>query len=733
MKLIVEMRASVVMYANVHGCVRASASQTRDTLGSVAPARSRFQVFALLTDVGLKVTGLFNGITASLTRTLRAAGLGLNLTKSLLWSRFVTGKNSAANSVATFDALGNIQTKAGQAGAYTYFTPAVAGAAVANYRLINYAGRDYTYDGDGNVTSDGTGGRTIAYTPWNLPWRAARTTVNGTNALTWDYDDSHARTIEKSTQHGTTFFAGGYELVVPTDSTTLNPKMIERTYIPSPEGVVGTLTRTSIGNTTTAETVTNKTEYWHKDHLGSLVATTDQTGAITQRFRFDPWGARECLNALGSITSCSASATTGGATGNGSEERGFTGHEMLDEIGLIHMNGRLYDAEIGRFLQADPIIQEPLNGQNYNRYGYVQNNPLSYTDPTGFSWWTKWRRPVIGLVAAIAVPWAVGELFMANATVGGAFAEIGSAEIISLTSSGQAIANVAGGLAAGGIQGGNVQSAIVGAFTAGLQFGVGQALGHSTPSLFNGGSLSNLALQKAFAHAAIGCASAAASGGSCKAGAAGAGFSSLAGPSLPGGNVDGFDAGNFLGRMAVGGIASKLAGGSSEQGAVLAAFEYLYNQLSGDARSNMEDMRNRARANLEARFGNNPNYILSYEVEGQFRVEQGEGKARPLVPGRPDAVVIDKAQGTVMLCEFKGGMCSSFTPNQRQYLGKPVAEAWFDGKTEVGRFASGYSTNEMGLRMVAPEVFAEPGSRVDRSGVSRGIRFRGGRAGGWAP
>jgi RHS repeat-associated protein len=473
----------------------------------------------------------------------------------------VTGKNNIANSVSTFDALGNIQTKANQAGAYTYDA--------TNKRLIDYAGRTYQYDGDGNVTSDGSGGRTISYTPWNLPWRAAR----GGNALTWDYDDSHARTIEKSTQHGTTFFAGGYELVVPTDSTTMNPKMIERTYIPSPEGVVGTLTRTSIGNTTTAETVTNKTEYWHKDHLGSLVATTDQTGAITQRFRFDPWGARECLTALGTTTSCSASATTGGATGNGSEERGFTGHEMLDEVGLIHMNGRLYDPEIGRFLQADPIIQEPLNGQNYNRYGYVQNNPLSYTDPTGFSWWTKWRRPVIGLVAAIAVPWAVGEMFLANVGVGeiGTYAvgSIGS-EAAALTASGQAVANVAGGLAAGAIQGGNVQSAIVGAFTAGLQFGVGQTFGHATPSLF--GSQAGLAAQKALAHAAIGCASSAASGGSCKSGAAAAGFSSIAGGSLLGAN-------NIIGRAVVGAVASKLAGGKAEQGAVLAAMEFLYNEV----------------------------------------------------------------------------------------------------------------------------------------------------------
>lgn len=242
---------------------------------------------------------------------------------------------------------------------------------------------------------------------------------------------------------------------------------------------------------------------------------------------------------------------------------------MLDEHGLVHMNGRLYDPEIGRFLQADPIIQEPLNGQNYNRYAYVQNNPLSYTDPTGFSWWTKWRRPIIGLIAAIAVPWAVGEIFMANASVGGALAEIGSAEIISLTATGKGAAAVAGGAAAGGIQGGNVQSAVIGAFTAGLQFGVGQALGHSTPSLFSAGA--GRAAQKMIAHAAIGCASAAASGGSCKAGAAAAGFSSFAGGSIPGAN-------NILGRAAAGAIAAKLAGGKAEQGALLAAMEFLYNE-----------------------------------------------------------------------------------------------------------------------------------------------------------
>ena len=54
------------------------------------------------------------------------------------------------------------------------------------------------------------------------------------------------------------------------------------------------------------------------------------------------------------------------------------------EVGLIHMNGRLYDPLTGRMMQADPIIQDPYNPQNFNRYSYVMNNPLKYTDPSGW-------------------------------------------------------------------------------------------------------------------------------------------------------------------------------------------------------------------------------------------------------------------------------------------------------------------------------------------------------------
>lgn len=63
--------------------------------------------------------------------------------------------------------------------------------------------------------------------------------------------------------------------------------------------------------------------------------------------------------------------------------RGFTGHEHLDGFGLIHMNARLYDPILGRFLSPDPYVQLPDFTQAMNRYGYCMNRPLCYVDKNG--------------------------------------------------------------------------------------------------------------------------------------------------------------------------------------------------------------------------------------------------------------------------------------------------------------------------------------------------------------
>ena len=64
------------------------------------------------------------------------------------------------------------------------------------------------------------------------------------------------------------------------------------------------------------------------------------------------------------------------------------------------MNGRLYDPKICRFLQPDNYIQDPYNTQNYNRYSYVSNNPLKYTDPSGEEFTSFTAAVIVGAIIA---------------------------------------------------------------------------------------------------------------------------------------------------------------------------------------------------------------------------------------------------------------------------------------------------------------------------------------------
>ncbi|AWB66626.1 hypothetical protein C2869_09370 [Saccharobesus litoralis] len=117
--------------------------------------------------------------------------------------------------------------------------------------------------------------------------------------------------------------------------------------------------------------------YLHHNHLGSVEAISDENGNYVDRMRFDAWGKRQLSNWT--------TGTLNVALLRDISTKGFTGHEQLDDVGLVHMNGRVYDPEIGRFLTPDIIIQSPKNSQSFNRYSYVLNNPLSLVDPTGFT------------------------------------------------------------------------------------------------------------------------------------------------------------------------------------------------------------------------------------------------------------------------------------------------------------------------------------------------------------
>jgi RHS repeat-associated protein len=116
-------------------------------------------------------------------------------------------------------------------------------------------------------------------------------------------------------------------------------------------------------------------DYLTLDHLGSIAAVTNDAAAVVERDAYDPWGRRRNINGTDDPSCALTSVTT----------RGFTSHEHMPAICEINANARIYDPTIGRFLSPDATIPNPFSGQSFNRYSYVENGPLSQTDPTGFT------------------------------------------------------------------------------------------------------------------------------------------------------------------------------------------------------------------------------------------------------------------------------------------------------------------------------------------------------------
>ena len=110
------------------------------------------------------------------------------------------------------------------------------------------------------------------------------------------------------------------------------------------------------------------------DNQGSLIALTYDSGAVVEKYAYDPWGARRDP-ANWQLKDTRTSFIT---------NRGYTGHEHMDAFGIINLNGRVYDPLTAMFFSPDPFIQEPGNWLNYNRYGYCMNNPTGYIDPSGY-------------------------------------------------------------------------------------------------------------------------------------------------------------------------------------------------------------------------------------------------------------------------------------------------------------------------------------------------------------
>ncbi|MCP5079950.1 MAG: RHS repeat-associated core domain-containing protein, partial [Psychromonas sp.] len=244
-------------------------------------------------------------------------------------------------------------------------------------------------------------------------------------------------------------------------------------------------------------------------------------------------------------------------------DQGYTGHKHIAEMDIIHMGGRIYDPTLGRFMQADPIVQAPLNSQNYNRYSYVLNNPMSYTDPSGFSFWSNITKPFKKLGRNIIR--AAAKVFGAN--------------LVNFV--GSVVSTYFGGPAGAGAWTYEFNRAMgvssTGALRAGLTaFASTYALQQigASDTWGTAGTIENIS-----ANAMVGGISAELQGGKFGHGFISAGFASMAKPAIY--DKWGYSPENQVQRVmaaaVVGGTASVLSGGKFANGAMTGAFNQMYN------------------------------------------------------------------------------------------------------------------------------------------------------------
>ena len=453
----------------------------------------------------------------------------------------------------TYSAIGNMLTKS-DVGTYNYPAAGQALPHAVSSITNGLISTTFTYDLNGNQTSGLN--RTIAWTSYNKP----ASITQGTRTISFVDDTEHQR-FKQVTPEGTTLYIGGFGVLAEvTNPGTASQKWTD--YLSVGNAKVGMRTLQVASGTLT-------TRYFHTDHLGSISVITDENAVVVERLSYDAWGKRRNPNGTDDTTGSITSQST----------RGFTGEEQLSVGSLVHLNGRVYDALLARFTSADPTVTDPMNMQGWNRYSYVGNDPLAFTDPNGFNWFSN------------AFGW-IGKAF--NSVVNFIKHNIMAIAQIAITVAltplvGPYIAAFAGSAIVTGISGGSLSQALKAGLIAGATAFAFSVVGGLTNVVATGNPDSFSLFEHveprfgtaeyAFnvaGHAAVGCGSSVASGGSCQSGALAGGVSAAAAPAMIG--MSG--AQRLVASTVIGGVASVAGGGKFANGAVTGAFGYLFNAMA---------------------------------------------------------------------------------------------------------------------------------------------------------
>ncbi len=368
-------------------------------------------------------TGLAYGNGTTVAAAYSAAGDLTSLVHDLL------GTADDATTTLTYTPAHQLGRESVSNPAWDRSPPTAATVAYVPNGLNQYTtvgGASFVHDAQGNLTSDGA--RTFAYDAEN---RLLTATVAGTTT-TYAYDPRGRRTAKLTPTvggprwgtaiwgafpwtaalagPGTTFFldSGDDEIAELDPSGT-----VTRRYVPGPA------IDEPIAMVTAA---TGAREYLHANHQGSIVATSDDTGALAEGpLTYDAYGA------------CYAGATNTPCAASGIPYR-FTGRRYDPETGLYYYRARYYDPTIGRFLQTDPVGY----GDDLDWYTYVGNDPANLMDAMGtgpIGWIVKLTEkgmvliePLFEKSAAVAARRAEKNVLSAKGRQAAGQIETGSAE-----------------------------------------------------------------------------------------------------------------------------------------------------------------------------------------------------------------------------------------------------------------------------------------------------------------
>ncbi|MEJ2446298.1 MAG: RHS repeat-associated core domain-containing protein, partial [Exilibacterium sp.] len=531
----------------------------------------------------------------------------------------VTGR---LREVQVYDSLGNIKAKLGHSYHYGNDPDTNKPHAVKSMNGVSYS-----YDSNGNMianTANGKiGARTLKYTTFDKPYEI---TQRG-HTVKFAYGPDRARyariDIDENQNVTSTVYIGNVEKIQKPDGS----QQIKR-YLPG--GAVITIERDNRGNETG-----RTTHYLYKDYLGSVDVITDAVGTVVQQMSFDAWGWRR--NAVnweeldpGSLRYFDSNLTT----------QGFTGHEMIDGVELIHMNGRIYDPLLGRFLQADPFIQAASNTQSYNRYSYGFNNPLNGTDPSGY---------LFGIDDVIAA-------FVIGAFIGEAGRQL---DIPLLQAIGSAVSCIGGNVAVCGAAAFGSTLGYTHDFGMALQSGffatMSAAAFSSVGVEFNGTPLEG-GWAHIGAHAFTGGVMSVLQGGKFGHGFVSAGFTKAAKIIMPNNAEYLADTVRVVAAAVVGGTVSKVTGGKFANGAATAAFAQAFNGNGAIERRNAQKKQNMIKedylsweeADQILRNNNDPDLIVAVRADllvvqqtSNFYIDPNTGEVRAggMVMGIPEYLV----------------------------------------------------------------------------------------------